>query len=378
MTERPYNYPRLRALHNLVDELVQIIQFPKGPNAEYGDREIIRVIAYAATENQDIENAALRLRAMGLHSPSPDVVHHRLGELSETEVVELFQRITEAQLSRRKVKRLLKKGVNIAIDLHERPTWSKAKSTFICPTGLHEGTKTAYRMVTLEVVVPGVRLTLAYLPLTALANRPKIILELLMKVSRHATINKVLMDRGFFGARLLDDLTLSGFIWLMPVPRSESIKKHLSAIKGYSWWAGDWTINESGGKLSTTFTLVIMDMPRKERQRTEEKRLLLGTNQPVEEKDLLPLAEDYDGRWGIETGYRIQENDFEIHTKTRLPSSRLFLWLFQFAMYELWRLTNILRESRNKTEVPIALDTGQFVLKLETVLGIIEPIRIRT
>jgi len=315
---------------------------------------------------------------MGLHSPSPDVVHRRLGEMSETEVVELFQRITEAQLSRRKVKRLLKKGIIAAIDLHERPTWSKAKSPYICPTGLQEGTKTAYRMVTIEVVVPGIRLTLAYLPMMALANRPKIILELLLKVSRHATINKVLMDRGFFGARLLDDLTLSGFIWLMPVPRLDSIKDHLAKIRRESWWAGDWTIHESGGKRSATFTLVVMDTPRKKRQRTEENRLLLGTNQPVEEKDLLPLAKEYDRRWGIETGYRIQENDFEIHTKTRLPSSRLFLWLFQFAMYELWRLTNLLRESRDKTEVPIALDTGQFMLKLETVLGILKPPRIRT
>jgi len=378
MTERPCKYPRLRAVHNLVDELVRIIRFPKGPNAEYDDREIIRVIAYAAMENQDIENASQRLRAMGLHSPSPDVVHRRLGEMSETEVVELFQRITEAQLSRRKVKRLLKKGIIAAIDLHERPTWSKAKSPYICPTGLQEGTKTAYRMVTIEVVVPGIRLTLAYLPMMALANRPKIILELLLKVSRHATINKVLMDRGFFGARLLDDLTLSGFIWLMPVPRLDSIKDHLAKIRRESWWAGDWTIHESGGKRSATFTLVVMDTPRKKRQRTEENRLLLGTNQPVEEKDLLPLAKEYDRRWGIETGYRIQENDFEIHTKTRLPSSRLFLWLFQFAMYELWRLTNLLRESRDKTEVPIALDTGQFMLKLETVLGILKPPRIRT
>ena len=378
MNAKPCNYPRLRVVHNLVGELVRIVRFPKGPNAEYDDMELIRVIAYAASENLDIENAAHRLRAMGLHSPSPDIVHHRLGELSEPEVIQLFQRITEVQLARRKVKRLLKKGVDIAIDLHERPTWSRAKSPYICPTDLHPGTKTAYRMVTFEVVVPGARLTLAYFPITALANRPKIILELLLKIRQHAIVNRVIMDRGFFGTRLLDDLTLSGFTWLMPVPRSESIKAHLSSIRGLSWWAGDWTIHKSGGKRSATFTLVVMDTPRKHRQRTEENRLLLGTNRPVEERDLLSLAQSYDRRWGIETGYRIQENDFEIHTKTRLPSSRLFLWLFQFAMYEMWRLTNILRELRDRTKVPAPLDTGQFVLKLEMVLGILRPSRIPT
>jgi len=96
MNAKPCNYPRLRVVNNLVDELVRIIRFPKGSNAEYNDGEIIRVIAYAASENLDIENAAQRLRAMGLHSPSPDVVLHRIGELSETEVVELFQRIRDA------------------------------------------------------------------------------------------------------------------------------------------------------------------------------------------------------------------------------------------------------------------------------------------
>lgn len=39
----------------------------------------------------------------------------------------------------------------------------------------------------------------------------EIILEMLLKVSRHATIDTVLMDRGFFGSRILDILTLSGY-----------------------------------------------------------------------------------------------------------------------------------------------------------------------
>ncbi|MEM2869614.1 MAG: hypothetical protein QW379_04235 [Thermoplasmata archaeon] len=52
----------------------------------------------------DIENAAHKLRAMGLHSPSPDVVHARIGELSEMEVIALFQRISEEQLARRKLR----------------------------------------------------------------------------------------------------------------------------------------------------------------------------------------------------------------------------------------------------------------------------------
>ncbi|MEM4728245.1 MAG: hypothetical protein QXH42_00585, partial [Thermoplasmata archaeon] len=82
MNAKPCNYPRVRVVHNLVDELVRTIRFPKGPNAEYNDREIIRVIAFASVENMDIENAAHKLRAMGLHSPSPDVVHARIGELS--------------------------------------------------------------------------------------------------------------------------------------------------------------------------------------------------------------------------------------------------------------------------------------------------------
>ncbi|MEM4728131.1 MAG: hypothetical protein QXH42_00005, partial [Thermoplasmata archaeon] len=103
MTVEPYRYPRVRALNNLVDELVRAIRFPRGPNAEYNDREIIRVIAFASVENMDIENAAHKLRAMGLHSPSPDVVHARIGELSEMEVIALFQRISEEQLARRKL-----------------------------------------------------------------------------------------------------------------------------------------------------------------------------------------------------------------------------------------------------------------------------------
>ena len=53
------------------------------------------------------------------------------------------------------------------------------------------------------------------------------------------------------------------------------------------------------------------------------------------------LYEMYSKRWGIETGYRNLDHDFQARTTTRNYHIRLFYFLFSTCLYNLWVLVNI-------------------------------------
>jgi IS4 transposase len=140
-------------------------------------------------------------------------------------------------------------------------------------------------------------------------------------------------------------------------------------------WVSPWSITSTDKKRTAHFTLTVQDTPRKKRQRSEEKRLLLATNLEVSETELVELAKEYDGRWGIETGYRVKEHDFRIKTRTRLIATRLFLWMLQFIIYNQWILARLIQERRDPTAIQPLITAGQFKLKVLMVLGILRPNR---
>jgi hypothetical protein len=372
----PCQIPRVRIVNNLVDEVIGALQLPKGPHTVYDNRDVLRVLFYAIIEHTEIENAANLLRSSFPKTPSPDVVLERLSRLTEMEVFSLCQVLLAKNLKRRKVQRLLKKGpLTVAIDEHQIPTWSKSGSPYIIGSALHEGTRTAYSLLSLEIVSDDLRLTLAIVPITRLACREELILNLLKQATQYICIKIVLMDRGFWSARILDDIDKAGFHYLIPVPRSEPIDKVLQEIKHLMQWVSPWSITSTDKKRTAQFTLTVQDTPRKKRQRSIESRLLLATNQKINEDELLGLAQEYDGRWGIETGYRVKEHDFRIRTRTRRIATRLFLWILQFIVYNLWILARMIQEKRDPMAMISLITTGQFRLKLLLVLGIVRPNR---
>ena len=373
---RPCQIPRARIVYNLIDETASVLRLPIGPHAEYDNRDVLRVLLYAVVQNTEIENAANALRSVYPSTPSPDVVFERLGRLTVNDAFSLSRALLARNLKRRKVRRLLEKGpVTVAIDEHQIPTWSKNGSPYILRSVHQEGTKTAFSVLSLEIVSDDMRLTLAIAPLTQLAFRERLILDLLNEATRYVTIKTVLMDRGFWSARILDDLDKAGFIYVIPVPRSAPVDAVMLKIRHLMQWVSPWSITSHDCKRTAHFTLTIQDTPRKKRQRSEDDRLLLATNRQVNEDELLALAREYDGRWGIETGYRVKEHDFRIKTRTRLVPTRLFLWLLQFIVYNLWILARMAQEKRDRTVSIPPITAGQFKLKLLMVLDIIRPNR---
>jgi len=372
----PCQIPRVRIVNNLIDETAKVLQLPIGPHSEYDNRGVLRVLLYAVVQNTEIENAANALRSMFPSTPSPDVVFERLSRLTVNDAFSLSRALLARNLKRRKVRRILEKGpITVAIDEHQVPTWSKSGSPYILRSVHHEGTKTAFSVLSLEIVSDGMRLTLAIVPLAQLAFRERLILDLLNEAAGYITVKTVLMDRGFWSARILDDLDKAGFNYLIPVPRSDPVDAVMLKIRHLMQWVSPWSITSNDCKRTAHFTLTIQDTPRKKRQRSEDDRLLLATNRHVDEDDLAALAKEYDGRWGIETGYRVKEHDFRIKTRTRLIATRLFLWLLQFIVYNLWILARMNQEKRDPTVKPLTITAGQFKLKLLCVLEIIRPTR---
>ena len=67
-------------------------------------------------------------------------------------------------------------------------------------------------------------------------------------------------------------------------------------------------------RITDTTTLIIIDssevVPKKSKQDAEQVFWLYVTNMPVTDGNIAGICRYYDARWGIETGYRIDDHEF--------------------------------------------------------------------
>ncbi|HEC87580.1 MAG TPA: hypothetical protein ENI49_06950 [Thermoplasmatales archaeon] len=103
-----------------------------------------------------------------------------------------------------------------------------------------------------------------------------------------------------------------------------------------------------GGSVSVMFNLVVI-VERPEKMCDEWKVFAYATNIPVTADNAFKLAEDYRGRWGIETGYRMKE-DVRGRTCSRNYVIRLFFQLPSILLYNLWQFMQLDNHRRDQLE----------------------------
>ncbi len=154
----------------------------------------------------------------------------------------------------------------------------------------------------------------------------------------------VLLDRGFFSAGVVGELSGSGHRFIMPASRTAGIKRAVGEhARGERAAVSPHALTPQDRKASEPFTLVIV--PKKEGEDgwdsgdAQERYLAYATNadagRAVRAAD---VPDEYRKRWGIETGYRDAE---KARPRTTSPdaSVRTFLFFMALVMYNLWMMS---------------------------------------
>jgi len=189
-------------------------------------------------------------------------------------------------------------------------------------------------------VVEGQRFTLAILPVPSLVDANDLVKTVLKKVIPLIDIEAVLLDRGFYSVAVICDILELGLVFEMPAPRNEKVNKYLARQRGFRYSIDPFTVGER--PRSVTVIIVIAPSPKKKREFPDKDPLFVFfTNGEVSEELISEKIENYDGRWGIETGFRVRD-DFLILTTTRNPVIRYFFFVLAAMLYDHWLLVNIL------------------------------------
>lgn len=311
------------------------------PNSLYDSIDILEAVLFTASQEKSVEECAARMRDLsGDKAPSADTVLRRLGKLSKGQLFEMFDAFVAQSIAKARRKGLLKRPALLAIDCHDEAYYGKLRPPEVKGTKKCKGTNYAYQYIVLDIVVEGQRFTIGILPVPSLVDANDLVKVLLKKVMPLIDIEAVLLDRGFYSIAVICDIMELGLVFEMPAPRNEKVQKYLALQRGFRFSIDPYTV-ESGPR-SVTVTIVMAQSPRKVRELPDKDPLFVFfTNGTVNEKLIPEKIENYDSRWGIETGFRVRD-DFLIQTTTRNPVIRYFFFVLAAMLYDHWLLVNIL------------------------------------
>ena len=299
-------------------------------------------------------------------------------------------------LARLLPKSLGKRRCRVAIDLVALPyhgTVEEAYQGEVCRSKAKGGTTHFFTYATAYAVVQGRRYTLAMCRVRAKQTMDHVVRRLLERlVTLGIQIKLLLLDRGFYSVRVIQDLITAELPFIMPAvkrgkkpttPGGPTGTYALAAQKQGRWLS--YTLKSAPeGRVSFDLAVVCHNT-RGQRGRRQREALLYAT-WGVAHRPLSWIRATYRSRFGIESSYR-QVHQARIRTSSRNPVLRLlfigvalvlrnvWVWLHaevmaqpqrgarqlrpqarRFARVLLWLMMEVARHSRLLQNVPVYHD----------------------
>jgi hypothetical protein len=302
-------------------------------------RDLLRVLVFAAASNLSVHQACHLLE----RAPSAPTV---LGTLAQQLAnLDDLEGHANALLARLIPKGLGKRGRHVAIDLIALPyhgTVDEPHHDEVCRSKAKGGTTHFFTYATAYAVVRGRRYTLAMCRVRAKQTMDHVVRTLLARlITLGIRIKLLLLDRGFYSVRVIQDLITCELPFIMPaVKRGKKPTTPGGPTGTYALAAekqGRWTTYtlKSSHEGHIDFDLaVVCHNTRGQRGRHQREALLYAT-WGVTHRPLRWIRATYRGRFGIESSYR-QVHQARIRTSSRNPVLRLLFVGVALILRNVW------------------------------------------
>ena len=353
-------------------------------------RDLMQVLVFAAAANLSVHQACHQLEG----APSaPTVLGTLAQQFSDLEALEGH---VNDLLARLLPKGLGQRGRRIAIDLIALPyhgTVDEAHQEEVCRSKAKSGTTHFFTYATAYAVVRGRRYTLAMCRVRAKQSMDHVVRILLARViTLGIRIKLVLLDRGFYSVRVMQDLIAAELPFIMPAVKRGKKPTTPGGPTGTYAWAGakqgGWTryTLKNAHEGHVAFDLAVVCHNTRGHRGRHQRETLLYATWGVKHRPLSWIRATYRGRFGIESSYR-QVHQARIRTSSRNPVLRLvfigvaltlrnvWVWLhaevmavprrgaqqlrpeaMRFARLLLWLLMEVVHRYRLLRKVPVYRD----------------------
>lgn len=260
---------------------------------------------------------------------------HKYADLSDTI---LLKRSYETQI-RSAIKKLKLKDVELAVDTKKDLYYGKDAGLNVRNIKCEHGAEQAWEYVVISIVWP-IRMPLMALHYWQGADLATLTIELLEFVQTlHINIKKILFDRGFYIAHLIDYLESRRQNKPLPyqilVRRDDAIKRYIAETDkkiGIFKHEFKYAKKKSTWKPKTT---IVVCKEAGQNRKGEAYDMVFATNL----KPSFSLVQKYKRRWNIETGFRIMEEG-KVMSKSNKSVTRLFYFLLRALFTVIWLLQN--------------------------------------
>ena len=330
-------------------------------NAMYGTDDISNSMMGSSIRNKSVGGYANARKYAGMAGTPSDRWHANAIKGIKPEKIQaiLEEKVSEQVHRLRELKKIPKKGMCVAIDMHLISRYDKHPTEEITRSKSKNGTTRFERYMTIQCVDDEARIVLGACYLNSGESVPKSMEYLLDSVHKMGIkIRMVLLDREFFSVDVIRCLGQRDVNFLIPCKNTYNV---VAALREFSQGKRD---NVSGNVLensqeSVRYTMMITDRKkRKKSDEAEEKYIGFATNRPSAK------IEAYAKRWGIETGYRMIQG---YRAKTRITDvgSRMLCFYFSLLMFNEWIIVRAMFCNGTKRCV---VTMGAFMLHIEKTL----------
>jgi len=302
-------------------------------------RDLLRVLVFAAAARLSVHQACEQLEG----APSgPTVLGTLSRQLSDLDALEGH---VNDLLARLIPKGLGKRGRWVAMDVVALPyhgTVDEAHQDEVCRSKAKGGTTHFFTYATAYAVVRGRRYTLAMCRVRAKQTMDHVLRTLLARlVTLGMRIKLLLLDRGFYSVRVIQDLITAELPFIMPaVKRGKKPTTAGGPTGTYALAArkqGQWTTYtlKSAHEGPVAFDLAVVCHNTCGQRGRHQREALLYATWGLTHRPLSWIRATYRRRFGIESSYR-QSHQARIRTSSRKPALRLLFMGVALVLRNVW------------------------------------------
>jgi len=289
------------------------------------------------------------------HLPKGDSLLDQLQALREEDIKEQFRKLFERQFKSIFRLRIMKPKVIVAIDVTDKPTYSKRKKDDKNIVGGKKKASTFYffRFATIQIADRKNPITLYVMHCNKDTTNEQIVEELINQARKLIRIKCVLIDRGFYDTKVFNKLEQLGVKYLMPCRSDDKTERMFEKYLGSNYEVQPYFC-QNVKKEYADFKLIMIRL-------ADGTEIGFVTNMRfIKLHRAKYYIELYQKRWNIETGYRLQ-NMFLAKTCSINPSVRLFYFCYAVALHNLWIMIKSKLQSKD-FKVPVLMLTFVLVL----------------
>jgi putative transposase len=313
----------------------------EAPNSYIRNEELLESLAYLSLGRRYAESGLEDLRCTR-EAPSADTLLRRLKMIGSDEAYTALVRANDEVIVKLKRRGMFRMPVLAAMDLSDDRFYGKY-NRYIRRSKRDRGTNLFYTHASLHVVEHGRRATIFTAPVLQLDDHARIVERLILEGRRRGIrVHTLLLDRGFFSVDVMNVLRRHRVRFLMPAVKNDRIKEvigwfHLGRVSPMTRFT-----MENAEQHEASFNLLIYrKKDAKEGDPVHKRCITFATNMPYQEAMMAfgAIPEEYRKRWGIETGFRVQDNVQAKTTSTNYTVRTVYLMLSIF-LYNVWVLLN--------------------------------------